>query len=168
MSHQGRPVNPVEKVIPVFYSSPAGKTTLLKSYFDAGQVSKHEDVLEAFLNQGARLFEAYNNDDTIPGGRLKNHVMLFADKINPPITVFKKEAESLKGNWAHNRLSWGDPDEFQRTMKEIMSLADSTGCRVYDAQIEEFFEAENMENVMVSVFEGASRVRELFGSTNSN
>jgi hypothetical protein len=135
--------------------------------FDGNQVTKFEDVLELFMNQGATLFDAYNNDDTIPGGRPQNHIMMLHNKISFPITVFKKEADSPKGNWAHTRMSWGTSYDFQQAMEAIISLADSMGCRVYDGQIEGFVSMDNLEKVIESYFGGASWVRKNIGTVHS-
>jgi hypothetical protein len=135
--------------------------------FDAERVHTHEDVVELFMNKGATLFDAYNNDDTIPGGRPQNHIMILHDKISFPIIVYKKEADSLKGNWAHTRMSWGNSYDFQQAMEAIISLADSMGCRVYDGQVEEFVSMDNLEKVMESYFGGASWVRKNIGTVQS-
>jgi len=52
--------------------------------FDSEQVNRFEDALELFLNHGATPFDAYNNDDTMPGGRPKNHIMMLHKKLSFP------------------------------------------------------------------------------------
>jgi hypothetical protein len=96
---------------------------------------------------GSRVWEEFYRDaefDDHLKRYYENNTPIQYPKIHYPITIFKKEATSLKGNWAHTRLSWGNPNEFQQAMEAIISLADSMGCRVYDGQIEEFVSLDTL------------------------
>jgi hypothetical protein len=53
-------------------------------------------------------------------------------------------------------------------MEGIMSLADATGFKVYDSQIEEFVSMDNMEKFMGHISEGHPGSEKISGLINPN
>ena len=132
----------------------------------------HEDVMKRFMDQGATIIEEMYHDKTLTGNLKKfyeTHVPMEYDKPGLYIPIFdvsKKESETQKGCWAYVRLSWAtDPDRFLETLKGLMTLADSVGCKVYDGQIKEFLNQDTIKKALVSFFGGAAWVVGNIGQT---
>ena len=133
--------------------------------FNDNSVSGYEDLVERFCKAGAVVFD-YSKEDLSDHERkkLQNYVDLQYSKFRYFIRVYKKESRNLKGNWAYVRLSWGErPESFVNTVKHILELADSIGCRIYDGQINDFVTFDTINEVLKSFVSGANWVIGAFG-----
>lgn len=74
------------------------------------QVSNYEEVVDLFCKSGATV-QDYSGEELPDDLIIKMHdfIELKHPEFDYFISVNKKEARNLKGNWAYIRLSWGEP-----------------------------------------------------------
>ena len=138
--------------------------------FDEDQISNYGEVVELFCKVGARVDD--NQCEKLPGNLIikkEDYIDLKHPGIANIISVNKKEANHLKGNWAYVRFRWDEPVEsFAGTVKKILDLADSIGCRIYDGQLQNYVTVFNLKRIEEIFIQGSKSYEEIFGMRNSS
>lgn len=128
--------------------------------FNPEEINGYETVVDRFRNEGAQVII----DDTIPAHIAERCVDLYYEDLSMPITVFKRESKTLKGNWAHVRLSWGtNPETFYRDLQCMLTLAKRCNARLYDGQADREIKEELLSSIHAEFKKGSKWATNLLG-----
>jgi hypothetical protein len=128
--------------------------------FKPEEIQNYETIVERFLKAGAYI----SDDDEIPPHVAEKCLDLFYVGLSSPITVFKKEARALKGNWADVRLSWGtDTETFDKDLRCMLAMAEQVGARLYDGQEKMFITEETLTDLNEKFIKSTKQINNLFG-----
>jgi Leucine-rich repeat (LRR) protein len=128
--------------------------------FDTDLVLTWQQAVRRFEEVGAEI----RYDPTHPNA--EKFVNLVHPKIPFSITINKLIPVIINGHWADVRFSWGqDPKMMYEDIKAILEIADSVGCRVYDGQIQQYINYDNIGEIISCIRKASRNVIGFIGKT---
>ena len=135
--------------------------------FSENRVQGYHDVVGLFCDNGAGIFRFQEELCDAEKAWNEKTVSLTHPDFIYFITVFKKENQDHKGNWAQVRISWGeDADSFATILSCILRLAKTMGCTVYDGQVGAYITQASIDRLRQHFSKTACGILGCIGKTN--